>query len=109
MPSGPLFRLPDETLALLEAIARRSGRSPAEVLADLVRAAAEADGLTLPPGGAFLELEAVDETPAIGPGGRGRKVHFVAVDETGEQDVGNFFVPDSPEGKRGGPTEPESG
>jgi hypothetical protein len=94
MPSGPLFRLPDETLALLEALAKRSGRQPGEVLADLVQAAAEADGLTLPPGGAFLELEAIDETPAIGPGGRGRRVHFVAVDETGEQDVGDFFVPD---------------
>ena len=109
MPSGPLFRLPDETLALLEALAKRSGRQPGEVLADLVRAAAETEGLTVPPGGAFLELEAVDETPAIGPDGRGRKVHFVAVDETGEQDVGNFFVPDAPERKKGGPKEPESG
>ena len=79
------------------------------MLADLVRAAAEADGLTIPPGGAFLELEAVDETPAIGHGGRGRRVHFVAVDETGEQDVGSFFVPDAPERKKGGPKEPESG
>ncbi len=109
MPSGPLYRLPDETLALLEALAKRSGRTPGDVLADLIRAAAEADGLTLPPEGAFLELEAVDETPAIGPEGRGRRVHFVAVDETGEQDVGSFFVPDSPDRKRGGPTEPDSG
>ncbi|MFI5180482.1 MAG: hypothetical protein ACHQPI_03730 [Thermoanaerobaculia bacterium] len=94
MSSGPFFRLPDETLALLQALARRSGRPPGEVLAEIVRAAAEAEGLTSLPGDAFLELEAVDETPAIGPGGRGRKVHLVAVDETGEQDLGDFFVPD---------------
>lgn len=94
MPSGPIFRLSDETLTLLAALARRSGRPPGEVLADLVRAAAEAEGLTSSEGEAFLELEAVDETPAIGPSGRGRKVHLVAVDETGEQDVGEFFVPD---------------
>jgi hypothetical protein len=109
MSSAPPFRLRDETRALLEALAKRSGRPPEELLADLVRAAAEAEGLTIPPGGAFLELEAVDETPAIGPGGRGRRVHFVAVDETGEQDVGNFFVPDAPERTKGGPKEPESG
>ncbi len=94
MPGGPLFRLSDETLALLTALARRSGREPGEVLADLVRAAAEAEGLTSPKEEAFLALEAVDETPAIGPGGRGRKVHLVAVDETGEQDIGDLFVPD---------------
>jgi hypothetical protein len=94
MSAGPLFRLPDETLALLGELARRSGRQPGEVLAELVRSAAEAEGLASPAGEAFLELEAVDERPAIGPGGRGRKVHLVAVDETGEQDLGDFFVPD---------------
>jgi len=101
MATGPLFRLPDGTLALLSELARRSGREPGEVLEALVAEAAEAEGLTTPPGGAFLELEAVDETPAIGPEGRGRKVHFVAVDETGEQDLGDFFVPD--DGARGKP------
>jgi hypothetical protein len=42
------------------------------VLEKLIRSA-EAEGLTVPSQGAFLELEAVDETPAIGPEGRGRK------------------------------------
>lgn len=94
MPSGPLFRLPDETLALLEALAKRSGRQPGEVLADLVRTAAEAEGLTVPPEGAFLQLEAVEESTGIGPGGRVKRVHFKAVDETGEQDLGDFLLPD---------------
>jgi hypothetical protein len=94
--------LSDETLRLLEKLARTSGRTLEVALTELVRAAAEAEGLTIPPGGAFLELESVDETPAIGPGGRGRKVHLVAVDETGAQDLGDFFVPDdtSRDGKK---------
>jgi hypothetical protein len=94
MPSGRFFRLSDVDLELLDRLAARAGRPPGELLADLVRSAAEAEGLTSPPGEAFLELEAVDETPAIGPDGRGRKVHLVAVDETGEQDIGDLFVPD---------------
>ncbi|HUM01991.1 MAG TPA: ribbon-helix-helix domain-containing protein [Thermoanaerobaculia bacterium] len=94
MPSGRFFRLSDEVLELLDRLAARAGRPPGEVLEELVRTAAEAEGFTVPPDGAFLELEAVDETPAIGPDGRGRKVHFVAVDETGAQDLGDFFVPD---------------
>jgi hypothetical protein len=96
MPSGRFLRLSDDALALLERLAAKAGKPPGELLEELVRTAAEAEGLLLPPDGAFLELEAVDETPAIGPDGRGRKVHFVAVDETGAQDLGDFFVPDDP-------------
>ena len=94
MPSGRFFRLSDDALELLDRLAARAGSPPGEVLEELVRTAAEAEGFTIPPEGAFLELEAVDETPAIGPDGRGWKVHFVAVDETGAQDLGDFFVPD---------------
>ncbi len=94
MSSGCFYRLSDEALELLGRLAAAAGKTPETVLEELVRTAAEAEGLTVPPEGAFLELEAVDETPAIGPDGRGRKVHFVAVDETGAQDLGDFFVPD---------------
>ena len=96
MPTGRFFRLSDDALGLLDRLAARAGKPPGELLEDLVRTAAEAEGFAIPPDGAFLELEAVDETPAIGPDGRGRKVHFVAVDETGAQDLGDFFVPDDP-------------
>jgi hypothetical protein len=92
--SGRFFRISDETRDLLVRVAAAAGKAPETFLDELVRKAAEAEGLTVPAGGAFLELEAVDETPAIGPGGRGRRVHFVAVDETGQQDLGDFFVPD---------------
>lgn len=92
MSSGRLLRISEETLDLLERLAAAAGKTRESVLEELVRTAAEAAGLAVPPGGAFLELEAVDETPAIGPGGRGRKVRFIAVDETGEQDLGDFFV-----------------
>lgn len=94
MTSGSFFRLSNQTLDLLARLAAASGKPPETVLEELVHAAAEAEGLTVPPEGAFLELEAVDETPAIGPEGRGRKVHLVAVDEKGSQDLGDFFLPD---------------
>jgi hypothetical protein len=94
MTPARFIRMSDEVFDLLGRLAAASGRSPETVLEDLVRAAAEADGLAAPPQGAFLELEAVEETPAIGPGGRGRRVRLVAVDETGAQDLGDFFVPD---------------
>jgi hypothetical protein len=100
VPSGRFYRLSDEALELLDRLAAGSGRPPGEILEELVRTAAEAEGFTVPPDGAFLELEAVEETPAIGPDGRGRKVHFVAVDETGAQDLGDFFVPDDASRKK---------
>jgi hypothetical protein len=93
MPSVRFLRISDEAFVLLERLAAAAGKSREAVLEELVRTAAEAEGLA-PPRGAFLELEAVDETPAIGPGGRGRRVRLVAVDETGEQDLGDFFVLD---------------
>lgn len=92
MCSSRFLRISEETLDLLGRLAAAAGRTRESVLEELVRTAVDAAGLEVPPGGAFLELEAVDETPAIGPGGRGRKVRFVAVDETGEQDLGDFFV-----------------
>jgi hypothetical protein len=94
MPPVRFLRISDETFDLLGRLAAAAGKSREVVLEELVRTAAETEGLTPPPEGAFLELEAVDETPAIGPGGRGRRVRLVAVDETGEQDLGDFFVPD---------------
>lgn len=94
MTPARFIRMSDEVFDLLSRHAAAAGKSRETVLEELVRAAAEADGLTAPHRGAFLELEAVDETPAIGPGGRGRRVRLVAVDETGEQDLGDFFVPD---------------
>lgn len=87
-------RMSDEVFDLLGRLAAASRKSRETVLEELIRAAVEAYGLTAPHQGAFLELEAVEETPAIGPNGRGRRVRFVAVDETGEQDLGDFFVPD---------------
>ncbi len=92
MCSSRFLRISEETLDLLGRLAAATGKTRESVLEELVRTAVDAAGLEVPPGGAFLELEAVDETPAIGPGGRGRKVRFVAVDETGEQDLGDFFV-----------------
>ena len=94
MPSVRFLRISDEALDLLERLAAAAGKAREAMLEGLVRTAAEAQGLTPSPQGAFLELEAVDETPAIGPDGRGRRVRFVAVDETGEQDLGDFFVLD---------------
>ena len=94
MSSGRFFRISDEALDLLARLAAAAGKTPEMVLEELIRRSAEAEGLTVPSEGAFLELEAVDETPAIGPEGRGRKVRLVAVDETGQQDLGDFFVPD---------------
>lgn len=92
MCSSRFLRISEEAFDLLGRLAAAAGRTRESVLEELVRTAVDAAGLEVPPGGAFLELEAVDETPAIGPGGRGRKVRFVAVDETGEQDLGDFFV-----------------
>jgi hypothetical protein len=94
MPSVRFLRISEEAFDLLGRLAAAAGKSREAVLDELVRSAAEAEGLGPPPEGAFLELDAVDETPAIGPGGRGRRVRLVAVDETGEQDLGDFFVPD---------------
>ena len=94
MSSGRFFRLSDQTLDVLEKLAAQRGRTREEVVADLIHAAAAEAGLSAPQGAPFLELEAVEESTGIGPGGRVRKVHFKAVDETGEQDLGDFLLPD---------------
>ncbi|KAA0254950.1 MAG: hypothetical protein EDX89_07660 [Acidobacteria bacterium] len=101
----PFPSLSEEALDLLERVARLRGESPAEVLEKEVRRAAREAGL-LPEdgpaeganeeGGPFLALEATEEVPAIGPEGRGRRVHLKAIDETGEWDAGEIFVPDPP-------------
>lgn len=96
MGSGRFLRISEETLDLLGRLAAAAGKTRESVLEELVRTATDAAGLAVPPGGAFLELEAVEETPGIGPGGRGRRVRLVAVDETGEQDLGDFFLDDMP-------------
>ncbi len=82
---------------LLEKLAVARGRDPALLLEDLILRAAREDGLTAPDDGeAFLVLEATSEVPAIGPEGRGRRVRLKGIDETGEWDAGELFVPDSP-------------
>ena len=96
MSFGRIFTLSDEALGHLDKLALRTGKTREEMLEELIRTAAAAASLDEPSEAAFLELEAIEETPAIGPKGRGRKVHFVAVDESGEQDLGEFFVPDDP-------------
>lgn len=99
----PFPGLSDEAQALLARLAEARGVGPTELLEELVRHAAREGGL-LPPDAAaepgsgepFLVLEATEEVPAIGPEGRGRRVHFKAIDETGEWDAGEMFVPDPP-------------
>ena len=101
MKTGRFVQLPPEILELLAQLAERRGASPDAVLeAEVRRAAAEA-GLVPPAADAFLVIESVDETPAIGPEGRGRKVRLKAIDETGEQDIGELFVPLDPKPDRG--------
>ena len=94
MPSVRFLRISDGAFDLLGSLAAAAGESREAALEELVRTAAEAEGLTPPPQEASLELEAVDETPAIGPSGRGRKVRLVAIDEMGEQDLGDLFFLD---------------
>lgn len=92
-----LLRLSDEGADLLARLADASGLSPSEYLEQLVRDAARRSGLAVPePEAPALVLEATDEVPAIGPEGRGRKIHLRAIDETGEWDAGDIFVPDPP-------------
>ncbi len=96
MKTGRFVQLPPEVQELLAKLAETRGTSPDAVLEAEVRRAAEEAGLVPPAADAFLEIEAVDETPAIGPEGRGRKVRLKAIDETGEQDIGELFVPLDP-------------
>ena len=72
-----------------------SGLFSGQLTIEVRRAALEA-GLVPPQVDPFLVIESVDETPAIGPEGRGRRVRLKAIDETGEQDIGTLFVPIDP-------------
>src|ERR1017187_6634267 len=94
MSSGRFSRISDEALDRLARLAAAAGKMPEMVLEELIRRSAEAEGLTAPSEGALLDLGAADEATALGPRGRGRKVRLVAVDGTGQQDLGDFFVPD---------------
>lgn len=98
LPEGsPLIRLSDDGLLLLERLADASGLSPTAYVEQLLRDAARRSGLAVPePEAPVLVLESTDEVPAIGPEGRGRKLHLKVVDETGEWDAGEIFVPDPP-------------
>ena len=89
---------------LLGRLAEARGVSPAQLLEELVLEAARGAGLTTPAAEPepFLLLEATDEVPAIGPEGRGRRVHLKAIDETGEWDAGELFVPEPPPPPRKG-------
>src|SRR5512138_108257 len=93
----PPVRLSEEALDLLERLAASAGIPPGEYLERLVRSAALRTGLGTPePDEPALVLESTDEVPAIGPEGRGRKVRLKGIDETGEWDAGEIFVPDPP-------------
>ncbi|MDL1950506.1 hypothetical protein FBQ97_11925 [Acidobacteria bacterium ACD] len=89
----PFPSLSEEALDLLERVARLRGESPAEVLEKEVRRAAREAGL-LPEDG---PAEGANEEggPFLAEG-RGRRVHLKAIDETGEWDAGEIFVPDPP-------------
>jgi hypothetical protein len=92
-----LIRLSDEGRLLLERLAAASGLSPTAYLEEILRDAARRSGLAAPePDAPVLVLESTEEVPAIGPEGRGRKVRLKAIDETGEWDAGEIFVPDPP-------------
>lgn len=100
--SGPAegalqIRLSDEGRELLERLAAGAGMSPGAYVEELLRDAARRSSLATPEVDApALVLESTDEVPAIGPEGRGRKVRLKAIDETGEWDAGEIFVPDPP-------------
>ncbi len=103
MSEGRFFPLSDEALALLAKLSLAKGKTREEMLEELIRTAASEAGLTEPPEGAFLELQSVEETAGIGPEGRVRRVRFKAVDETGEQDLGDFVLPDDPNRRKPNP------
>ncbi len=101
MRIGRFVQLPPDTWDLLSKLAAERGASLEAVLEEEVRRAAVEAGIVPPAAAAFLEIEAVEETDAIGPQGRGRRVRLKAIDETGEQDIGELFVPSDPDpGKR---------
>lgn len=93
----PPIRLSDGARSLLERLAEAAGLPADTVLERLVRDAARRADLADPePDDPALVLESTDEVPAIGPEGRGRKIRLKAIDETGEWDAGEIFVPDPP-------------
>lgn len=100
MKTGRFVQLSAEALELLAKLAEVRGASPDAVLEAEIRRAAVEAGLVSPATDAFLVIESVEETPAIGPEGRGRRVRLKAIDETGEQDIGDLFVPLDPERDR---------
>ncbi len=92
-----LIRLSGDGRLLLERLSAVSGLSPTAYVEQLLREAARRSSLASPePDAPALVLESTDEVPAIGPEGRGRKVHLKVIDETGEWDAGEIFVPDRP-------------
>ena len=92
-----LVRLSDEGRKLLELLARGSGMEQDDYLDELLRNAARRSGLAVTNEEApSLLLESTEEVPAIGPEGKGRKIHLKGIDETGEWDAGEIFVPDPP-------------
>ncbi|MCK6682234.1 MAG: hypothetical protein L6R30_07425 [Thermoanaerobaculia bacterium] len=96
----PFLHLSSEARRLQDELSRRRAQPPEEVLADLIRKAA-AEELSAPDtDGPVLVLEAIEEVPAIGPEGRGKRIHFCGINETGEWDAGEMFVPDGPRSER---------
>lgn len=92
-----LIRLSAEGRLLLERLSAAAGLPPTAYVEQLLSEAARRSSLAAPePDTPALVLESTDEVPAIGPEGRGRKVHLKVIDETGEWDAGEIFVPDPP-------------
>lgn len=94
----PLLRLSAEGRRLLDALAARRGLAPEALVEELVRRAVSEEGIEAGSGEPFLVLEETDEVPAIGPEGRGRRIRLKGIDETGEWDAGEIFVPDPKKG-----------
>lgn len=94
--SEPPVRLSPEAAGLLARLAASAGLPPADYLESLLRDAARRAGLTAPETEEepALVLEETEELPAIGPEGRGRRIRLKGIDETGEWDAGEIFVPD---------------
>ncbi|MCG3195356.1 MAG: hypothetical protein DIJKHBIC_04637 [Thermoanaerobaculia bacterium] len=96
----PFLHLSSEARRLQDELSRRRAQPPEEVPADLIRKAAGEELSAPDTDGPVLVLEAIEEVPAIGPEGRGKRIHPWGINETGEWDAGEVFVPDGPRSER---------
>jgi len=90
-----VVRLSAEARDLLARLAEKEGLPPSAYVEQLLRAAARRSGLgEAEAASPAIVLEETEELPAIGPEGRGRRIRLKGIDETGEWDAGEIFVPD---------------